>query len=237
MSAHSLRARVGSFYILYGHGRAHFACQLGSIAALGFNKLQKNITKPIGIDISGGCPSEVHHDVPHSLRARVGSLTAWAPLDLRGCALGTSDTHEKDTSSELASNAPTAPCRTYIHAIPRRLVPDPAVPYRTLPCRPILGRIGPRRFMPYRRGPHSAQCPGHTRPYCTVPYVCTGPDQTQPHRAHRTVPYRTVPQHTVHTCRTVPHRPCPCRVLPALNFPCRAVVYCAVPYRTGPDEQ
>ena len=102
MSAHSLRARAGSLYILYGHGRAHFTCQLGSVAALGFNGPRENLIKPIGIDISGGCPSEVHHDVPHSLRARVGSLTAWAPIDLRECALGTSEIHEKHTASESA---------------------------------------------------------------------------------------------------------------------------------------
>ena len=91
MSAHSLRARAGSLYILYGHGRAHFTCQLGSIAALGLNAPHKNIIKPIEITISDGFRSEVCHEVPHSLRARSGSdglAYRLGPLDVRGCALG-----------------------------------------------------------------------------------------------------------------------------------------------------
>ena len=48
MSAHSLRARLGSLYILCGHGRAHLTCQLGPIAALGLNDPYKNSTKLTG---------------------------------------------------------------------------------------------------------------------------------------------------------------------------------------------
>ena len=79
MSAHSLRARLGSLYILCGHGRAHLTCQLGSIAALGLNAPYKNIIKPIEIAMYDGFRREVHREVPHSLRAWMGSLTVWAP--------------------------------------------------------------------------------------------------------------------------------------------------------------
>ena len=103
MSAHSLRARLGSLYILCGHGWAHLTCQLGSIAALGLNAPHKNIIKPIEFAMYDGFRREVHREVPHSLRARSGTLNAWAPLDLCGCTLGTSDTHEKHTSGKSAS--------------------------------------------------------------------------------------------------------------------------------------
>ena len=154
----------------------------------------------------GGCPNELLREVPHSLRARVGSLTAWAPPDLRGFALGTSDIHEKHTSSKSAQ--PQLPVR---HRM--------SIRYRSLPCRTVSDPIAPSSTLPYCTGPSRAVLEGTHR---TVPYV---PDRAVPYRIYM---YRNRPCPTAscaphRTCRTCVYRTVPCCAVMSRTGPDRAV--------------
>ena len=109
----------------------------------------------------------------------------------------------------LQANLSTSATRTapYVYTVSELTVPDRAVRYRTLPCRPA----------PYRTAP------GRLVRYWTVP--------TAPSRTYRTVPHRTAYMYRTRPCPTAscaPYRTC--RTCNSRTVPC-----CAVMHRTGPD--